>query len=81
MCPVHISISIQMSVYMSSLNNSVNIYTQYPCVCVCVCVYLRMTPESGSLVVLFTRQCRLLLNKNGLSMYEYESTRKLDSWI
>ena len=35
---------------------------------VCVCVYVRKTPESGSLVVLFTRQCRLLLNEYGLSI-------------
>ena len=35
---------------------------------VCVCVYVRKTPEAGSLVVLSTRQCHLLLNKYGLSM-------------
>ena len=35
---------------------------------VCVYVYVRKTPESRSLVVLSTRQYRLLLNKNGLSM-------------
>ena len=33
-----------------------------------MCVYLRKTPEAGSLVVLSTRQCRLLLNKFSLSM-------------
>ena len=35
---------------------------------VCVCVYVRKTPEAGSLVVLSTRQYRLLLNKYGLCM-------------
>ena len=35
---------------------------------VCVCVYVRKTPESGSFVVLFTRQYRLLLNKYSLCM-------------
>ena len=35
---------------------------------VCVCVYVRKTPESGSLVVLSTRQYRLSLNKYGYSM-------------
>ena len=37
----------------------------------CVCVYVRNTPESDSLVVLSTRQYRLLLNKYGLSMSLY----------
>ena len=32
-----------------------NIYT----ITLCVCVYVRKTPESGSLVVLFTQQYRL----------------------
>ena len=41
-----------------------HIYT----ITLCVCVYVRKTPESGSLVVLFTRQNRLLLNQYGLSM-------------
>ena len=59
-----------MPVYMSTFMNAVN----NP---VCVCVYVRKTPESCSSVLLYTRQYRLLLNKNGLSM----SMRKLDSWI
>ena len=50
---------------MSSLNNSVNIYSQQPCVC--VCVYVRKTSELGSLVVLSMRQYRLMLNKYSLS--------------
>ena len=33
---------------------------------ICVCVYVRNTPEADSLVVLSTRQCRLLLNKYDL---------------
>ena len=32
----------------------------------CLCVYVRKTLKAGSLVVLSTRQCRLLLNKYGL---------------
>ena len=68
--------SPQMAVYMLSLINSVNIhiYTLHnnP---VCVCVYVRKPPESSSLVVLSTRQYRLLLT------LKYESTRELDSWI
>ena len=35
---------------------------------VCLCVYARKTPESGSSVVISTRQYRILLNKCGLSM-------------
>ena len=35
---------------------------------VCVCVYVRKAAEAGSLVVLSTRQYRLLLNKYSLSM-------------
>ena len=34
----------------------------------CVCVYVRKTPGAGSLGVLSTRQCCLLINKYGLSM-------------
>ena len=34
----------------------------------CVCVYVHKTPEAGSLVVLSTRKCCLLLNKYGLRM-------------
>ena len=41
-----------------------HIYT----ITLCVCVNVRKTPESGSLVVLSTRQYRLLLNEKGLSM-------------
>ena len=47
-----------------------HIYT----ITLCVCVFVRKTSEAGSLVVLFIRQCRLLLNK-------YEFTRELNSWI
>ena len=39
-----------------------NIYT------ITLCVYVSKNPESLSLVVLFTRQYRLLLNKYGLSI-------------
>ena len=38
---------------------------------------VRKTLEASSLVVLSTRQCRLSLNKYGIS----ESTRELDSWV
>ena len=56
-----------MPVYMSSLNQQGDIYTHYTItLCVCVCVCVRKTLEAGSLVVLSTRQCRLLLNKYGL---------------
>ena len=59
-----------MPVYMSSLMNAgKHLYTitLCVCVCVCVCVYVRQTPEAGSLVVIFTRQFRLLLNKYSMS--------------
>ena len=59
------SIIIQMPVYMSSLKNAgKHIYT----ITLCVCVYVRKTPGAGSLGVLSTRQCCLLINKYGLSM-------------
>ena len=61
MSSLNYSVNIYHYQYMSSLNYSVNIYKPYVCVCLC-------TQDSGSLVVLSTRQYRLLLNKYGLSM-------------